>query len=505
MKRLQIVQSNIEPDKNVLWLDKDKDLKSYNGDGWEALNKKEVEDIKDIKEYLKYSMKVNINRDKCIIAEFKGKNVGHIPIFYISSDTLRNIDKIFVSKDFDEIQMIDPSKDVYSMYDVEYKEGCVCVYLPKKELTEISAYSIDSNSHLVSLTIPKGVTTIYNKAFMDCPNLKYIDIPKSVDHICENVFKNSQWLKDQPNGKVYINNVLYAYKGPLEGTNLVLDDNTTCIVRAAFSSCPELESFNIPSQLKYVDGTVFNNTQWYKNLEEGPVYLNNILLNYKGTIEGDYTVEEGIEYISDYAFSRQKCTSIIFPESVKHIGTSCMQLQDNLTYFKFPKAVDYIPMACFYGCTGLTNVELQDHIKVLEYDAFRGCPNLTTVKLPKNLEKIGTQVFLRDTSLKEIILPSKCAYLGYSAFEYCTSLERIIVNKNIEHICLYSFFGCTNLKLVDFSNSTKIPLLESNNVFGNTHKDLKIVVPDNLYDEWIKAPYWEIIKNKIIKVSKYKE
>ena len=37
MKRLQIVQSNIEPDKNVLWLDKYKKLKLYNGDGWEDI------------------------------------------------------------------------------------------------------------------------------------------------------------------------------------------------------------------------------------------------------------------------------------------------------------------------------------------------------------------------------------------------------------------------------------------------------------------------------------
>lgn len=39
MKRLQIVQSNIEPDKNVLWLDKYKNLNLYNGDGWEKIPK----------------------------------------------------------------------------------------------------------------------------------------------------------------------------------------------------------------------------------------------------------------------------------------------------------------------------------------------------------------------------------------------------------------------------------------------------------------------------------
>lgn len=39
MKRLQVIQSNLEPDKNVLWLDKHKNLKLYNGDGWEKIPK----------------------------------------------------------------------------------------------------------------------------------------------------------------------------------------------------------------------------------------------------------------------------------------------------------------------------------------------------------------------------------------------------------------------------------------------------------------------------------
>ena len=37
MKRLQIIQSNIEPNKHVLWLDKYKNLNLYNGDGWENI------------------------------------------------------------------------------------------------------------------------------------------------------------------------------------------------------------------------------------------------------------------------------------------------------------------------------------------------------------------------------------------------------------------------------------------------------------------------------------
>ena len=45
MKRLQIIQSNIEPNKNVLWLDRYKNLNIYAANGWENIIKAPCENI----------------------------------------------------------------------------------------------------------------------------------------------------------------------------------------------------------------------------------------------------------------------------------------------------------------------------------------------------------------------------------------------------------------------------------------------------------------------------
>jgi hypothetical protein len=45
MKRLQIIQSNIEPNKNVLWLDRYKNLNIYAANGWENLIKAPCENV----------------------------------------------------------------------------------------------------------------------------------------------------------------------------------------------------------------------------------------------------------------------------------------------------------------------------------------------------------------------------------------------------------------------------------------------------------------------------
>ena len=53
----------------------------------------------------------------------------------------------------------------------------------------------------------------------------------------------------------------------------------------------------------------------------------------------------------------------------------------------------------------------------------------------------------------------------------------------------------------DFSNHTVVPTLSNTNAFINIPSDCKIIVPDNLYDEWIAATNWSTYSSKIIKKS----
>ena len=52
------------------------------------------------------------------------------------------------------------------------------------------------------------------------------------------------------------------------------------------------------------------------------------------------------------------------------------------------------------------------------------------------------------------------------------------------------FNGCTSLELVDMTGSTDVPMLEDVNNFQNMNDTYKVVVPDSLYDKWIKATNW---------------
>lgn len=63
------------------------------------------------------------------------------------------------------------------------------------------------------------------------------------------------------------------------------------------------------------------------------------------------------------------------------------------------------------------------------------------------------------------------------------------------------FLHCTSLELVDMTGSTGVPTLENINNFEDTGGRYKVVVPDELYDEWIQATNWSAIAYYIMRKS----
>lgn len=58
------------------------------------------------------------------------------------------------------------------------------------------------------------------------------------------------------------------------------------------------------------------------------------------------------------------------------------------------------------------------------------------------------------------------------------------------HIGYNAFLRFSNCEVFDFSNVTSVPELDGPNAFSNGMSDKRIVVPDELYDEWIAARNW---------------
>ena len=88
-----------------------------------------------------------------------------------------------------------------------------------------------------------------------------------------------------------------------------------------------------------------------------------------------------------------------------------------------------------------------------------------------------------------------------AAFHSCYSLTSITIPEGVEIIDDNAFYTCYSLTKYDFSQATAVPALSNVNAFNNINKICKIVVPDNLYDQWIAATNWSTYANYIYKAS----
>ena len=136
----------------------------------------------------------------------------------------------------------------------------------------------------------------------------------------------------------------------------------------------------------------------------------------------------------------------------------------------------------FYKCDTLESLEIPSTVKLIAADSVRDCSSLVNVVMPDTIHTIYG-----------------------SAFRNCTSLPYIKISSALTLLAGNVFNGCTNLKEVDFSNCTSVPTLEATTAFSSTHADLKIKVPNALYNSWKSATNWSSLASKIVKDIVYSE
>ncbi|MEE1366254.1 MAG: leucine-rich repeat protein, partial [Muribaculaceae bacterium] len=286
----------------------------------------------------------------------------------------------------------------------------------------------------ITTVIPYSVTSIGDKAFYECEYLQSIQIP---------------------NGVVSIGN-------------------------EAFRDCVALVNIIIPDSINNIGTEAFYNTAWFKNLDDGAVYIGNLLYGFKNTQPyRTYEIKDGTTHICNSAFSDcyelysisipntvisigdkafEDCrglSSINIPNSVTHIGREAFSYCYNLKNVGLSNAITNINSYLFYKCTNLTNIVLPSNIISIEDCAFSGCSSLTSIEIPNSVTSIGSFAFDGCSALENIIVPNTVTEIGSYAFRNCSALTNFKLPDNLINISDGIFSGCSKLAHVEIPNSVK--------------------------------------------------
>ena len=189
-------------------------------------------------------------------------------------------------------------------------------------VTSIGGGAFNYCISLTSVEIPESVTSIGADAFSYCKLLSDITIPKSITNIGAGAFHNTQWFNNQPEGFVYINNCLYAYRGKMQPeTHIEIREGTTQICGGGiFFNQYNLTSVHIPNS---------------------------------------------VTSIGDYAFAGTSITSISIPNGVKTIEQGTFDHCQLLNSVSIPNSITSIKDNAFEKCTSLTSITIPNSVVTL--------------------------------------------------------------------------------------------------------------------------------------------
>ena len=229
-----------------------------------------------------------------------------------------------------------------------------------------------------------NIASIGKEAFMDCLNLKSVNIPNHTETICA----------------------------------------------LAFSGCVNMRSIIIPPSINQINCNAFYRCD-----------------NLKDVQISDLVSWCNIKFDNEVKLSNGGNNKWISPKSNPlSVGADLILNGELIEELVIPAGVSHICDCAFCGCRSIKKVIIPRGITSIGEQAFCCCTNLETVVLNEDISVINSHTFWRCYKLENIIIPSSVMEIGERAFEQCTSIWRITIPSSVKKLRRWAFNSCWGLK-----------------------------------------------------------
>ena len=283
-------------------------------------------------------------------------------------------------------------------------------------LTEISAEAF-AGSHIVSISIPKTVTVIRERAFEGCLHLAEVNLPKEINlkYFSPGVFHSSGINRlDVPASVIAIQARAFAGCNALSQVTFRSDGILEEIGESAFHDPKgnrKLTSISIPKSVRVIGVNAFRKCAALRKVSFGSASL--------------------LKEMCDGAFLCCSLKEIFIPQAVERLGDWCLAIASlKKVTFERHSSLKSIGKHCFHTSL-LSTIEIPSSVVSIGDGAFKFCGQLTTVKFagPCSLKEIGVGAFL-ETGLTKFVLPSSVEKVGHWAFCHCPALETLKIPRD---------------------------------------------------------------------------
>lgn len=304
--------------------------------------------------------------------------------------------------------------------------------------------------------------------------------------------------------------IAQGYSSPVDIVdNQVTVENSDLIIGVMYTTTSGLSEFDI--ELNKVTGlNVMLQMDGTKDWGDG---TSNTETTHTYASYGKYTIKCDGTKINSFGLLNQVMDDttnyyykeIRFGQGITTISGYSLAHSYSLNAVVIPNGVTSIDGQSFNNCRSLKAVVIPNSVTNLGNGAFSYCYRLTNVAIPNSITSTGGETFRENTSLINVLIPNGLLTIGSYKFYMCRSLTKISIPNTVTNISANAFLACWNMLEYDFSKHSLVPTLANTSAFTGINGQAKIIVPDNLYDQWIAATNWSTYANYIYKASEVTE
>ena len=383
-----------------------------------------------------------------IMETYAGSNVRYRTVFYANQFIPETISLTFGTKSI--ISEQNSGSNAYSVSD----KGNIYEFKTNELMQNNSEIIIDEDSgwkYNYFDYIADKITSAYNNG------LQTVKLKLKLTEYCD---ENGDIIINPANGESIKNgDILKIYQGniynlqPLStysdasvryfqvvNTNVIYDNGVSRI------EC-EAKEYILPDGIYDASGNLISS--YNQMVRDGNLTVVNKVVTASSRIEGNLILENS---------------------DIISFGTASMFGRTGLKSITLPKTIQSIGVSAFASCSSLENVVFTgDKLTSIDGSAFTNCLSLETIVLPDSLESVGNLCFDNCNNIKNISFGSNISYIG-------------------QMIMSYYIDDC----IIDFTRVNQIPTLHQDGLFhgGEPDTPYSIIVPDELYSQWVVASVW---------------